>query len=302
MRMKRIWLKWLGLAWLLAAAAPAQALLSCTLTTASPLSLTYVSATLVSVASSVTISCTRTAGSDLRALNIQATDGLFPSALNNNARLNVAGFGNFDMVYNTYRDAACTLQFRNTASTGLNYSIPPGTPLGTPSGTTLNFWACIPASQLVASFPAGAYADTVTLQVYTNTGNVAVAGATTALGVAIAVPALCSMGTPPGNLAFGYTAFGGSDFQFTPFTAKCNQLLGYTLSVSPAFGTVAGLNYQLGLASTAGSATNLGPASLTDTGAASGSKNYVVNGGMAGGQAGDKTLPVSQSHILTIAY
>ena len=74
------------------------------------------------------------------------------------------------------------------------------------------------------------------------------------------------------------------------------------MDVSPVAGVVGGLRYVLGLADVAGSASNLGPSTLSRVGNATGTSSHVINGGMAASQAGLQGAIVPQPHTLTITY
>ena len=221
-----------------------------------------------------------------------ANDGLQPAA-----SVNKAVFGANGVSYNLWRNVACVGQFRDTTNTTRIAANFASTALS-PVNVTFDYWACIPG-QTVSSFPAGVYTDSVSLFLRNTAG---LQLATASIPVNITAPARCAISGGPGNITFVYNAFGSANFQFTNFSADCTNGLPYTMDVSPAAGVVGGLRYELGLSDAAGSATNIGPASLSRVGGATGSRPHVINGVMVANQAGVLGAIVAQPHTLTITY
>ena len=275
----------------------ANAAITCTITAPITLNFVYVSGTNNTspnnkLQSAIRATCQRTLAGDptTAVLTLGANDGLQPTGTTNQALFS----GNL-VRYNLWRDVACSAQFRDTAATRISANFA-STTLN-PVTLTFDYWACIPG-QVVSSFPAGVYTDSVSLFLR----NGAVQLATASIPVNITAPAKCSVSGGPGNITFTYTAFGPANFQYTGFSADCTNALPYTMDVSPATGVVGGLRYDLGLSDVVGSAGSIGPASLSRTGSATGSRPHVINGVMVSNQAGLQGAIVPQPHTLTITY
>ena len=275
----------------------ANAAITCTIAAPTALNFVYVSGTNNTspnnkLQSAIVATCQRTLVGDptTAVVTLGANNGQQPAAPNNRALFS----GNL-IQYALWRDVACSAAFLDTAPTRISANFASTTL--SPVSLTFNYWACIPG-QVVSSFPAGVYTDSVSLFLR----NGAVQLATAAIPVNITAPASCSISGGPGNLTFSYTAFGSANFQSTGFTANCTNSLPYTMDVSPVAGVVGGLRYVLGLADVAGSASNLGPATLGRVGSATGSRSHVINGAMVANQAGLQGAIVPQPHTLTITY
>ena len=275
----------------------AAAAITCTLNAPAVLNFVYVSGTNSTnpsnkIQSQITAVCQRNLATDptTAVLILGANDGVQPTGTTNQALFS----GNL-IRYNLWRDVGCTLQFRDTVATRMTANFA-STALS-PVNVTFDYWACIPG-QTVSSFPAGVYTDSVLLSLR----NAGLQLASASLPVNITAPARCAISGGPGNITFVYNAFGSANFQFTNFSADCTNGLPYTMDVSPAAGVVGGLRYELGLSDTAGSATNIGPASLSRVGGATGSRPHVINGVMVANQAGVLGAIVAQPHTLTITY
>ena len=275
----------------------ATAAITCTISAPTALNFVYVSGTNNTspnnkLQSAIVATCQRTLAGDptTAVLTLGANNGLQPAAPNNRALFS----GNL-IQYRLWRDVACSAAFLDTAPTRISANFASTTL--SPVNVTFDYWACIP-SQVVSSFPAGIYTDSVSL--FLRDG--AVQLATAAIPVNITAPALCSISGGPSSLTFSYTASGPANFQFTSFNANCTNSLPYTMDVSPVAGVVGGLRYVLGLADVAGSAGNLGPSTLSRVGNATGTSSHVINGGMVANQAGLQGAIVPQPHTLTITY
>lgn len=275
----------------------ANAAITCTIAAPTALNFVYVSGSNITspnnkLQRTIVATCQRTLAGDptTAVLTLGANNGLQPAAPDNRAIFS----GNL-IRYGLWRDVACSATFLDTAPTRISGNFASTTL--SPVNVTFDYWACIP-SQVVSSFPAGIYTDTVSL--FLRDG--AVQLATAAIPVNITAPALCSINGGPGSLTFSYTAFGPANFQFTSFNANCTNSLPYTMDVSPVAGVVGGLRYELGLSDVAGSATNLGPATLSRVGSATGTRSHVINGAMVANQAGLQGAIVPQPHTLTITY
>ena len=275
----------------------ANAAITCTIAAPTALNFVYVSGTNNTspnnkLQSAIVATCQRTLAGDptTAVLTLGANNGQQPAAPNNKALFS----GNL-IQYRLWRDVACSAAFLDTPPNRISTNFASTTL--SPVSLTFDYWACIPG-QVVSSFPAGIYIDSVSL--FLRNGPIQLA--TAAVPINITAPALCSISGGPGNLTFSYTAFGPANFQFTSFTANCTNSLPYTMDVSPAAGVVGGLRYVLGLADMAGSASNLGPTTLSRVGSATGSRSHVINGAMVANQAGLQGAIVPQPHTLTVTY
>ncbi len=273
----------------------AHAAITCTITQPTALSFAYVNntnSTTNKIQSAITAVCQRTLSTDPTSatLTLGANDGAQPVSSNNFAQLGANG-----VRYNLWRNSGCTQQFRDTAATQLSATFSSATL--SPVTLTFDFWGCIPG-QSVASFPAGLYTDVVTLTLR----NGAIPLATGSIPINIYAPATCTISGLPTVITFVYSAFGAANFQSANFNANCTNLLPYTIDLSPTAGVVGGLRYDLGLSDTVGSASNVGAATLSNVGNASGTRSHVINGVMLANQAGATTPIAPQSHTLTITY
>lgn len=292
-----VWLTLIGLAALLSPRQAAAAI-TCTIQAPAALNFVYVSgsgntSTNNKIQSAIVATCQRNLATDPTSatLILGANGGLQPAGAINRA-LFISNFVN----YNIWRNAACSQQLQDTAATRI--SIPFASTTLSPVTLTFDYWACIVANQNVSTFPAGLYTDSVTLFLR----NVGVQLATSTIPVNITAPALCSISSGPSNIAFAYNAFGAADFKSSNFVASCTNSLPYSMDVSPVAGVVGGLRYQLGLADTAGSVGNIGPAVLARVGSPTGSRSHVINGELLASQAGATVPIVPQAHTLTITY
>ena len=288
-----------GLLSLVAAALPstAAAAITCTINAPTALNFVYVSGTNSTnpankIQSQVTAVCQRNLAGDPTSatLILGANDGLQPLITSNQAV-----FSGNNVRYNLWRDVGCGQQFRDTIATRISANFA-STTLGLVN-VTFDYWACIP-NQTVTSFPAGVYTDSVSL--FLRNGGLQLA--TALIPVNITAPAKCTISGGPGNIIFSYNAFGLANFQSTGFSADCTNGLPYTMDVNPASGVVGGLRYELGLSDVTGSATNIGPASLSRVGSATGSRAHVINGVMVANQAGALGAIAPQPHTMTIIY
>lgn len=227
---------------------------------------------------SFTMTCTRSRTSDAtsQAFTVQANNGT-----NASGQQNRAAFGSNRILYDLYTDSSCSTQWRGTTTIGGTVVFSSGSDL-TAKSTTVQYWGCIPAGQNVA---AGTYSDTVTLNPST--------GANATFPVSIVTPSSCSISTPPGNITFNYIAFQGSpSLANTAFSAKCTNLLPYSMALDSYNSVLAGLAYTLSLSTT----SNVG------NGVA---QPYTIDGSMAAGQSGTCTTgscTATEGRTLTITY
>lgn len=265
---------------LLLAAVPAQAAITCNITSGGIFTAYDPAAGGNNVTqTSFTVTCTKGAAGDPATVNygVLVNNGLYALGVNNRA-----AFGANRIKYDVYTNSTCGTAWKGgTAITGT---------VNTPSvGTftaTSTFWGCVAPAQAV---PAGTYTDTVTMTMaYGATASTAVSS----FAVSISTPSTCSVTAAPGNVVFNYVAFGPVVTPSSTFGVTCTLSLPYTMALDATSGTIVGLNYTLAL-SASGS---------TGTGA---QQTHSINGNMVAGQAGTCVLGTcsgSQARSITISY
>lgn len=228
---------------------------------------------------SLTMTCTRGASGDAttQSYTVKGNNGLSPSG----GGANRAQSGINRISYDTYINSGCATQWKNNATIGGTITFTSTSDFASRSDTQ-PFWGCIPASQNV---PAGTYTDTVTMSPSI--------GSNATFGVSIVTPSSCSISTPPGNIAFSYTAFQvGTASASTSFATNCTALLPYTMALDATNGVLLGLQYSL----------SLSPASAVGNGSP---QTYSINGTIASGQPGTcatGACAASDPRQITITY
>lgn len=304
---RRRWLGTLAMGLTLALlGAPAQAAISCSIGSPGFFSVyDGLAATDNLNQSSYTITCTRLA-SDPATLNyITFTDdGLYNNGPNNRAK-------------HTASNSYLKYDFFTTSAYATNWSKSTKCIVG-----TLNFGTSLSASQTTSYFsrvlagqtgiPQGTYSDTVRVNMAYNRTSCQKGVTPDASGVFAVtisnVPA-CQIATPPGNIAFTYTAFTPTQATAnTSFQARCSTTLPYTLSINGSQsggvypGVASGLNYALSLGTTTIWSPILPTSSLSGNGAL---QTYFINGRIAAGQAGTcagGVCTASDPRTLTVTY
>jgi hypothetical protein len=281
----------------------AYATITCSLSPPADVNFAYVSVTDNTSAANVqqgavSATCSRTSASDATTLSLAVSVGLNKTSKSNHARLN-AGGTNFDISYDTFLDSSCSMTWDNKAHNSLNATLST-TALNVPVTLIFPYWACKPNIQNMSTYPTGLYTDRVDLTL--SVGKIDVA--TSSINVNIYAPAVCSISNGPGQVTFNYSAFSpAAVYAGTSFRANCTNFLPYTLALSPASGVVGGLRYTLGLGlSTAGTASNIGPLSLSTQGNASGTATHYIDGSMEAAQPGQSGTVTPQAHTLTVTY
>jgi hypothetical protein len=133
------------------------------------------------------------------------------------------------------------------------------------------------------------------------------------VGITLTPKCYVNMTTPtPGHgtvsdVALVYESFQEADEEkATSFAVRCTNTYPYGVSVTPATGTVAGINYNLNLVESATPAyATPGVTSLTGLSGSGTGKTYSVGAHAAGGQAGTcAATPCtgSQQHTITVSY
>jgi spore coat protein U-like protein len=235
------------------------------------------------VQTSFTISCGRVNG-DPSSVDYSVTVNQNPKG----ALFIYANKNNY-LIYGTYKDANCAVPWDSQKKNSFAGTLA----LGATGGTlTQTYWGCVTPLQTTA--PAGTYIDQqvqMTLEYGPNLK-------TTTSGifdVNIATPAICSISSPPGTVDFGtYEAFGIGKTASTSFGVTCTNYLPYTIAVDPTSGVIAGLNYTVT------------PRISSNTGIGVEQAPLLIDGAMAGGQAGDcataSCSPLPNPHTLTVTY
>ena len=229
---------------------------------------------------SVQVSCSRASGDPTSvAYTIKADNGLNNNGINNRAFLSPSY-----IKYDVYQDSGCATQWKgNTTFSGtINFNVAPT--------ASHNFWGCVIALQ--TGLGAGVYVDTIT-----TTLTYGASPASTATGqftANISTPWTCSLSLPAGTtVAFGtYVAYGAAVNASAPFGVNCTNYLPYTLSISPAGGSIAGVAYTLA------------PSVSSNTGSGV-QQNMTIDGTMAAGQAGTcaaGTCSGTNAHTLIVTY
>lgn len=240
----------------------------------------------------VTFNCTRTVAVDATSVLVRATNGANVTGVQNRARLGATA--NY-ISYEAYQNSACSTVWTDTNLA--NYKTVTLLNVLGAQPLSFSYWGCITVAPVV---PAGTYVDTVAVRVR-NAANSAWLSAAVNLAVSINATAVCTISTPPGNVAFGtYTAFGPTINASTTFKTTCTLNLPYTISLDAYVGVISGLNYSLNINSTI--PTTPGPATSAGTGVA---QTHTINGNMPAGQAGTcatGTCVASQTRTLTITY
>ncbi|AEG94602.1 spore coat protein U domain-containing protein [Ramlibacter tataouinensis] len=292
---------------LLFAGAPAQAAISCSLSSSG---FTTVYSENITAANStvgtVTLTCTRSNLADDPTVfnySLRADDGQQASNGINRARLNNSnGNGSSNFIgYDLWRDPACsTMPWGGgllAAGSAFNGTVNFGTAATATASHTQTFHACVPPRQNVR---AGTFTDVVNL-LACNQG--------TSLFACLSAPApvvgiltatiinsdLCQFTAPPGDVVFHYASFqAGPATASATYTVRCTSGVRYTASLDATTGTLQGLNYGLALSNT-GQVEGTG---LPQT--------FTINGSIPAGQAGTCTNatcpPASQARTLTITY
>jgi len=271
---------------LLVLALPAQAAITCSVSSPG-FSRAYDPALAApsTVQTSVTVSCTRASGDPTTVVySIKAGNGLNSNGINNRAFLTTGG-NTYFLKYDSFQDSSCGTQWKGNAtfSGTVDFNVSPT--------RTHTFWGCVQAQQ--TGLPAGIYTDIVTMTL--SYGPNPQSSASNTFPVNISTPWTCSISTVPGTVAFGtYEAFRPTDLPAAAatFGVNCTKFLPYTLSVTPAGGTIAGVNYTLQLSTSGKNGEGM-------------EEFHQINGTMPAGQAGTcatGSCSGTNVHTLTLTY
>ena len=285
----KILVRLLALVALAFAATGAHAAISCTSLVSPGFTVAYVPGTTVSLQLSFTITCDRGSTSDPTSISysVKANNGLTPQGASNRASLTLGGTTSY-VFYDAYAVACGGQQWKNnvTVSGTVSWS-PTQTGNSTDSQT---FWGCIVTAQNPTA--AGAYTDQITMTATYNpgTGNTTLDGF---IPVTIYAPANCVINPAPGNVSILYPAFSAVPLSSTTqFGATCTSPMPYSLAVTPATGTLAGVNYNV----------TLGTPTATGTGLL---QMHTITVTAPAGQPGTcagASCTATQTHTLTVTY
>ena len=267
----------------------ARAALSCTAPQSTGFSTAYAAAGVVPNVSQGTVNfnCTRSTAGDATSILLTANNGANATGAQNRARS-----GNNRILYEAYKDSACSAVWTSTVPADY-WSINLLNILGAQS-VSVSYWGCITVAGQVVS--AGTYTDTVTMQVLDTTPQRRSLSGKSTFPVSITSPATFAITVAPGDVAFSYTTFGPVVNASTTFVTRGTLDLPYTMTLNADSGVASGLNYSLNIDSQAS------PVSARGSGAA---QTHTINGSMPAGQAGTcstGSCSSSQVHTLTITY
>ncbi|MFL6692378.1 MAG: hypothetical protein ACJ8GO_05410 [Ramlibacter sp.] len=262
----------------------ARAAITCTSITSPGWTAAYVNGTTPSTQGSFTMTCSRGLTTDPTSINYSVTvnNGGNPTGQTNYATLVTTKIN-----YDTFT-VSCGNPWKN--NTAISGTVTWGATSTGNSSDSRNFWLCVNNAQTLAA--QGTYSDTVTMTATYNpgTGNTTVTGA---IQVNFYAPAFCNIVTSPGNISLSYPAFSlAAVSSNTSFATQCTSTLPYTLDISPASGTLAGVNYTVGVSQASATGTGLNqPFTITATAPASQPGTCTV-----------ATCTNTQTHTLTITY
>lgn len=292
--MKTIIFSRLAMAALVLFSASAQAAVTCTSVISSGFSSTRDSlvATDTLNQGSFTIVCSRAVNDPTTTVFYAALAKGSANATASNFRARLGATSSY-LNYNVYTNSSYSNDWskNNNCITG-SFSVSSSSSNSLP----IPYYAKIPASQNV---PPGTYSDTPLISVnYLTTGaascpNNGSGNFSGSFQVQITNTASCQIGTPPGTVAFTYTAFAPAPATAsTTFTIRCANTTPYTMALDANAGVVSGLNYALTLSATSGTGTGI-------------AQGYSINGTMAAGQAGScasANCTASDRRTLTVTY
>lgn len=254
---------------------------SCTVTSVTLSPPPYTSATGDSATGSVSWTCTRTSNSaDGSSITFNTSATGSGSVSNGGGTMAYSLTGTSRTLTATYATGV------NTYSSSYSFTFSIAAGLNPSAGTT--------------------YTDTVTFggtcTAAKKTGTCSVTPAT--LSISVDVTPKCAVSTPA-DLNFVYTSFQTTKATaYSQYTVNCTKNTPYTMSLSPASGTLLNVPYALTLGTTANSATDITGVSNTGTGTSAGS-GYFVNGAILPGFVGTCTpgnCTASATHTLIVSY
>jgi spore coat protein U-like protein len=271
---------------------------TCNAVTTSAMSAIYpiVPTSLVSVAGSVSITCTRSGGSGTttRFFQIGADNGLQATG---GGQRRAQRTTTSRINYNLFKDAGCSVAWANAANpsttrlpTSLTFTAN-NVPV---SSSALPYCMTLPSGQAPA---VGTYTDTVGVTLWqgsstNSTSFTQINAGSSSFAVTVTVPDACYLSSSPGAINFTYTSFQtAASTASTTFAVRCQTSTTYTLSLDATSGTINGLPYSLVLSRT-GTITGTGsPQSTTITGTIAANLSGTCVGGCA--STATRTLTVT---------
>ncbi len=270
---------------------------TCSAVTTSAMSAIYpvVPTSLVSVAGSVTLSCTRLTGSGTttRFFQIGADNGTHVTGSQRRAQRT----GTSRINYNLFKDAGCSVAWADAANPGttrLPTSLTFTTNNVPVSSSALPYCMTVPSGQAPA---VGTYTDTVGVTLWqgssTNSTSFSqITAGSSSFAVTVTVPDACYLSSSPGAINFTYTSFQtAASTASTTFAVRCQTATTYTLSLDASSGTINGLPYSLVLSRTGTIMGTGSPQSTTITGTIAANLSGTCVGGCA--STATRTLTVT---------
>ena len=205
----------------------------------------------------------------------------FDTGLNSNRASAVVSGTTYYIAYSKGTASTCTPAL-TTTSGSFTWSGPTKTGI---QSATVSFFGCVGAQSGMA---AATYNDTIGVTLTDTVGSAVPPGS---IPVSITLGASCSVSTPPGTIAFNYTAFRPSDLVVpVNYGVTCTNTTPYTMALDTTTGVAAGLAYSLALSAS----------SATGTGS---EQTFSITGTMPANQSGDCTGSCSGSntHNITIS-
>lgn len=164
---------------------------------------------------------------------------------------------------------------------------------GTALTATATWGYCVRIRGNQGNPTAGSYTDVVQVFAQYPNNNAGALSPSASLGYTAGATNQCVFNTFPTTMLFNYTSFSATPQVLSQaFDLRCSNSLPWSLSLTPASGTLLGLNYTLGLS----------PASGTGTGA---DQAVTLTGTLPANQAGtcaNATCSATQAHVVTITY
>ena len=285
----------LAAAGLLGLSVPASAAISCSLS-ATTINLNYVWYQATTGTGSVTLNCTRSTGdANSTAYYVGIDDGA--PGTRYLLRHGTAG-GTADRLQYTLSKNTSTTAWTDNGGGRVSGTLNFGG--GTSASVTLPYTFRVASLQFGKS--EGIYDTLLTASLQLSSGGAVVAS--TPFITTVSIESLCFVGQSgspnpaPGTVVPSVLALNYTSFSATPqtgvmgFTVNCTRNTPYTLSLSPATGTLLGLNYSLSLSDTDATGTGL-------------AQPYTVTGTIAAGQSGTcatATCSASQPATITLTY
>ncbi len=246
----------------------------------------------------VTITCTRDV-SDANTLTyrIKADDGLNPNGTQRRVRRGTSG-NRLDYFLRRGTAVGGAASCGNSTNwmapaTGNTQVIRDTLDFGTALTASDTWGYCIRMRGNQGNPTAGSYTDVVQVFAQYPGTNAGVLTSSVSLNYAVGVSNQCVFSTFPTSMVFNYTSFSATPQVLSQsFDLRCSTSLPWSLALSPAGGTLLGLNYTLGLSPTSGTGTGADEA-ITLTGTLPAGQS----GTCASGSCSD-----TQSHVVTITY